>query len=118
MSDFTFDVTKEAVKQTRAALEKRKTPDAALRIGVRGGGCSGFMYHLEFCDTAPREKDLVFIFLNVEEGAQIQVYIDKKSIIYLSGAQLDWEKKLMEQGFKFNNPQVKSNCGCKESFSV
>jgi len=118
VTDYTFDITKEAVKKIKEALDRRKTPDAALRIGVRGGGCSGFTYHLEFCDSVPRDKDLIFVFLNGEGSEQIQVYIDKKSIIYLTGTQLDWEKKLMSQGFKFNNPQAKGSCGCNESFSV
>ncbi len=112
MSDKTFLATAVAVEAIKAALEKRKTPDAALRVGVKGGGCSGYMYALEFCDDDPREKDLVFEF----DG--VKIFIDKKSIIYLNGAELDFENSLLRKGFKFNNPIVKGECGCNESFSV
>lgn len=112
MNDYQFTLTPEAVERVRLALVKRNTPDAALRVGIRGGLCSGFGYVLEFCDDSPREKDLVFQFNNVK------VFIDKKSIIYLNGAELDWEKKLMSQGFKFNNPNAISSCGCDKSFDV
>ena len=107
-----FNVTSEAIKKIREALIKRNTPQSALRVGVKGGGCSGFSYVIEFCDSPPHKKDLIFNFDDV------LVYIDKKSIVYLNNTTLDWEKTLMHQGFKFNNPQVKSDCGCGESFSV
>lgn len=107
-----FTATDKAIKALKAALEKRKTPEAALRIGVKGGGCSGYMYSLEFCDQEPGEKDLTFEF----DGSRI--IIDKKSILFLNGAELDYEITMMERGFKFNNPLAKSDCGCKESFSV
>ena len=121
MSDFTFNVTREAVKQVRAALEKRKSPPgAALRIGLRGGGCSGFMYHMEFWDKPPRDKDNIFVFQNVEDDEiiEVRILIDPKSIVYLTGSELVWQKELLHWGFNINNPQVKSECGCNESFSV
>lgn len=110
---YTFTVSEKAVKAIKAALEKRDTPDAALRVGVRGGGCSGYMYVIEFSDSPAREKrDLVFEF----DG--VKVHIDKKSILYLNECELDWEETLMKRGFKFNNPLVKKNCGCDLSFEV
>jgi len=121
VSDYTFNATYEAVKQVRAALEKRNSaPGAALRIGVKGGGCSGFMYHLEFWDKAPRDRDNIFVFQNVEddEVTEIRILIDPKSLVYLDGSELVWEKELLSWGFKISNPQVKSECGCNESFSV
>jgi len=112
LDKYTFILSPEAVEQVKKALEKRGTPNAFLRVGVRGGGCSGFTYHLEYYDGEARDKDLVFEFDNVK------VVIDKKSIIYLNGSELEWEKKLMSQGFKFKNPQETGSCGCQESFSV
>jgi iron-sulfur cluster assembly protein len=112
MHDYTFTLSPKAVEKAKEGLVKRNTPESALRIGVRGGLCSGFAYHLAFCDDEPKERDLVFEF----DG--LKVYIDKKSIIYLNGTELSWENTLMTQGFKFNNPNVKSSCGCDKSFSV
>ena len=84
---------------------------------MRGGGCSGFSYVIEFDDDAPRKGDLVLEF--PEEGkSTVRVYCDKKSILYLGGSVLDWEKTLMFQGFKFKNPKEASRCGCGHSFTV
>ena len=119
-----FDLTPMAVRMLYEALHKRKTPNAALRVGIRGGGCSGFTFVLEFSDKPVRSRDLVFTF-KVErkdsdetEPGEVRVLCDKKSILYLNGSSLDWEKTLMYQGFKFVNPHEKSSCGCNESFAV
>jgi iron-sulfur cluster assembly protein len=96
----------------KSRFQKRGTPDAALRLGVRGGGCSGFNYVIEFSDDPPRERDRVFEF----DG--VRVYVDKKSLVYLAGSVLDWENTLMQQGFKFKNPQESTSCGCGHSFTV
>ena len=110
-------VSDKAVDAIRAALAKRGTPDAALRVGIKGGGCSGFSYVIEFADGPPRTGDTVLEF--VEEGkATVRVFCDKKSILYLQGSVLDWEKTLMYTGFKFKNPQEASRCGCGHSFTV
>ena len=113
----TIGVSPKAVEGVRIALKKRGTPEAALRVGVRGGGCSGFSYVIEFSDDPPRSGDTVLEFS--EEGAStVRVYCDKKSILYLGGSVLDYEKTLMYQGFKFRNPQETSKCGCGHSFTV
>ncbi|MBM4356756.1 MAG: iron-sulfur cluster assembly accessory protein [Deltaproteobacteria bacterium] len=110
-------VSPEAARKIKEALAKRKTPNASLRVGVRGGGCSGFSYVLEFADAAPREgRDLVYT-VPVDDG-EVRVICDKKSILYLAGSTLEWEKTLKWQGFKFTNPKAESACGCKESFSI
>ncbi|MEO8797531.1 MAG: iron-sulfur cluster assembly accessory protein [Polyangiaceae bacterium] len=96
----------------RKQLDQRGTPDACLRVGIRGGGCSGFSYVIEFHDGDPRPKDRVF----VRDG--VRVVVDPKSLVYLSGTILDWEQTLMRQGFKFVNPNEKSSCGCGHSFTV
>src|SRR5262245_7157104 len=86
----TIAVSPAAVDAMRKQLEKRGTPDAAIRVGIRGGGCSGFSYAIEFDDNAPRSGDLVLEF--DEEGkSKVRVFCDKKSVIYLGGSVLDWE---------------------------
>ncbi|UQA62369.1 HesB/IscA family protein [Polyangium aurulentum] len=113
----TLSVSQAAVDAIRANLAKRGTPEAAIRVGIRGGGCSGFSYVIEFDDKPPRSGDLVLEF--AEEGkSTARVYCDKKSLLYLAGSVLDWEKTLMFQGFKFKNPQEASRCGCGHSFTV
>ena len=104
-------LTPKAVEMARKALERRGTPDAFLRLGVRGGGCSGVSYAIEFSDKK-RLKDHVFDF----DG--VRVLVDPKSLVYLRGSVLDYEIKLMEHGFKFRNPNIKASCGCGESFGV
>lgn len=114
MEEKTFQVFVSvlALEQIKKQLAKRGTPDSSLRLGVRGSGCSGFSYVLQYEDAEPKERDLVF------QINDLRVIVDKKSIIYLNGCTLDWEKTLMKQGFKFVNPNEKSSCGCGESFSV
>lgn len=106
------NVSEVAVQEIKRQLEKRGTPNASFRIGIKGGGCSGFSYHLAFEDDSPREKDLVFNF----DG--LQVIVDKKSLVYLNGTTLEWEDTLVRKGFLFKNPNVKTSCGCGSSFSV
>ena len=119
-----FTLSPLAVRKLFENLRKRGTPEAALRVGVRGGGCSGFAYVLEFADKPPRSRDLVFTFeverleSDDEDPGTVRVLCDKKSILYLNGSILDWDKTLMWQGFKFKNPHEKSSCGCNESFAV
>lgn len=104
-------VTPKAAVKAREALVKRGTPDAMLRLGVRGGGCSGFSYVIEFADeTTPRDQ--VFEF----DG--LKVVVDPKSLVFLNGSTLDYETRLMSHGFKFINPNESAGCGCGESFSV
>lgn len=105
-------VTPKAVKMAKARFVKRGTPEAALRLGVRGGGCSGFNYVVEVHDGPPRARDTELDF----DG--LRVVVDKKSLVYLAGSVLDWEQTLMQQGFKFLNPQEASACGCGHSFTV
>jgi iron-sulfur cluster assembly protein len=105
-------ITAEAVKYAKKRLAARGTPDAAVRFGVRGGGCSGFNYVIEFSDDPPRVKDTVC------ELDGVKFYVDKKSLIYLAGSTLDYEHTLMFQGFRFRNPQEATRCGCGHSFTV
>jgi iron-sulfur cluster assembly protein len=104
-------LTNKAIEMAKAALVKRGTPGASLRLGVRGGGCSGVSYAIEFSDKV-RDRDHKFDF----DG--LQVVVDPKSLVYLRGAVLDYEIKLMQHGFRFVNPNEKSSCGCGESFQI
>lgn len=104
-------LTRKAIAMAKEALRKRGTPEAALRIGVRGGGCSGVSYAIEFSDKV-RAKDNVFEF----DG--LRVLVDPKSLVYLRGSVLDYEVQLMQHGFKFQNPNEKGSCGCGESFNI
>ena len=108
----TVTITDGAVEYAKKRLAQRGTPDAAVRLGVRGGGCSGFSYVIEFADDPPKERDLVFT------AGGVRFYVDKKSFVYLAGSALDYEKTLVFQGFKFKNPQEASRCGCGHSFTV
>src|SRR5690606_36340494 len=105
-------ITSGAADYAREKLAKRGTADAAIRLGIKGGGCSGFSYVIEFSDDPPRERDRLL------EVDGVRFYVDKKSMIYLAGSMLDYERTLMFQGFKFKNPQEATKCGCGHSFTV
>lgn len=90
--------------------EKRATPEKWLRLGIRGGGCSGFMYAMDFVD-APQDKDRTFTFEDVK------VCVDIKSYLFLAQTTLDFEQTLMRTGFVFKNPDAAKTCSCGESFS-
>lgn len=105
-------VSREAAEY---ALKKRVEigqPQAALRIGVKGGGCAGLTYVTDFTDDAPRARDLVYEFFG------LPVYVDTKSLEYIEGSVLDFQNTLMYRGFKFKNPLEDSTCGCGHTFSI
>jgi iron-sulfur cluster assembly protein len=113
----TLSVSPQAVDAIARQMKKRGTPEASLRLGIRGGGCSGFSYVIEFHDGPPHGRDRVLDHL-ASDGTAVRVVVDPKSLIYLNGTLLEWEQTLMRQGFKFVNPNEKSGCGCGSSFSV
>jgi len=112
-----IEISQAAVDAIGQQIAKRGRPDTALRVGIRGGGCSGFSYVIEFHDGAPNARDVVYD-KTASDGTSVRIVVDKKSLLYLNGSMLDWEKTLMRQGFKFVNPNEKSNCGCGTSFTV
>lgn len=112
-----LSITQAAVDAVETQIAKRNVPGTALRVGIRGGGCSGFSYVVEFHDGEPRPRDVVYD-LTSTSGNAVRIIVDKKSLIYLNGSTFDWEKTLMRQGFKFVNPNEKSSCGCGTSFQV
>ena len=100
-----------AAERIQKLLSGRGTPEAGLRIRVRGGGCTGLTYDMEFADEA-RDKDRVF------EDHKVKIFVDPKSYIFLIGTVLTYSSGLLESGFKLENPNAKKSCGCGDSFSV
>jgi len=103
-------LSERAAKHVSNFLSKRGK-GVGVRLGVRTSGCSGMAYKLEFADDA-LEDDLVF------ESHGLKVFVDPKSLSYLDGTELDFVREGLNEGFKFNNPNVKNECGCGESFNV
>lgn len=103
-------ITERAAKHVSAFLTKRGK-GLGVRLGVRTSGCSGMAYKLEFVDAVSAE-DLVF------ESNGVKVVVDPKSLPYLDGTELDYAREGLNEGFRFNNPNVKNECGCGESFNV
>lgn len=104
-------IAESAAERIRKLLAERGTPAAGLRIRVRGGGCTGLQYDMEFAEEA-KEKDRVF------ENFGVKIFVDPKSYIFLIGTELTYTQGLLESGFKLENPNVKKACGCGESFTV
>lgn len=94
-----------------SAFMVRRGKGIGLRLGVRTSGCSGMAYVLEFVDEL-HPDDQVF------EDKGVKVIIDGKSLVYLAGTELDFVKEGLNEGFRFNNPNVQNECGCGESFNV
>lgn len=105
-----IEVTPEALDELRRLQAEAPEAVDGIRLGVKGGGCSGFSYLLEF--SARRDSDRV---LDIEG---VRFLMDPKSAIYLKGIVLDYKKGLKGRGFVFQNPNASSTCGCGESFSV
>lgn len=105
----TLTITEAAAREIERQRTKRGTPDAAIRVGLRGGGCTGFSYVFDWDDKPAREKDLVF------EQHGVTVRVDHRSFKLLAGTTLDFETSIMGYGFKFVNPNAKGTCGCGES---
>ena len=105
-------LTERARKEVKRIIAEQKLPpQTALRVGVKGGGCSGFSYTLGFDDQIAETDQL-------DDVDGVRVVCDPKSFLYLSGTEVDFEESLMGRGFKFGNPNASKTCGCGESFSV
>jgi len=104
-------LTETAVSKVKEILETQEPKPTGLRISVVGGGCSGFSYSMAFENT-PGMLDKTYNF----DG--LKIFIDQASMLYLDGAEVDYVETLEGSGFKFNNPNVKSTCGCGSSFSA
>jgi len=95
----------------RLIREKNESDNAFIRVGVKGGGCSGLMYELDF-DREMKDDDKLF------EDNGVKIVVDKKSYLYLIGTELDFSGGLNGKGFTFINPNANRTCGCGESFSI
>ena len=105
-------ITPRATQEVKRIISEQKLPETtALRVGVKGGGCSGFSYTLGFDDQISEVDQITEV-----EG--VRVVCDPKSFLYLNGTQIDFEDNLMGRGFKFGNPNAAKSCGCGESFAV
>lgn len=101
----------EAAAQHVGNFLAKRGKGIGIRLGVKTSGCSGMAYKLEFADAAEPE-DVVF------ESRGLKVLVDPKSLPYIDGTELDYAREGLNEGFKFNNPNVKDQCGCGESFQV
>lgn len=108
-----FTITEKASTRIKELMseDSKVTPEYFLRVGVKGGGCSGLSYELGF-DNKEEEGDNIF------ETSNVKVHIDKKSYLYLFGTELDFSDGLNGKGFQFINPNASRTCGCGESFAI
>jgi iron-sulfur cluster assembly protein len=106
-----MNMTDTAVSKVKEILQAQEPMPAGLRISVVGGGCSGFSYSMAF-ESAAGMLDKTYDF------SGLKVFVDQASLLYLDGAEVDYVETLEGSGFKFNNPNVKSTCGCGSSFSA
>ncbi len=105
-------MTEAAIKRVVELKKKRQTPQAVLRVGVRGGGCSGLSYFMDFVET-PEDRDKLFEF-----DPDITLAVDRKSYLFLNGTEIDFQRSMMKTGFQFVNPLAGRSCSCGESFTL
>ncbi len=104
-------LTENAAQKLNDIFDSKEDKPLGIRAGVRGGGCSGFSYYLDFVlEKDEKDREL--------ESGGIAIYVDPKSFLYLMGTEIDYVDGLSGKGFKFINPNAKRTCGCGESFSV
>jgi iron-sulfur cluster assembly accessory protein len=104
-------LTDKAVEMVKDAMQREGLAGYGIRVGVMGGGCSGFQYSMDFEENA-KDGDVTL------EQAGIKLYVDSMSSMYLQGVTIDYVQGLQGAGFKFNNPNAKNTCGCGSSFST
>lgn len=105
-------LTEKAATEVRRAMDEQNRDGVMLRIGVKGGGCSGFQYALDFDDKVDEEADM-----KIEQHG-VTVVVDKKCLLYLEGTTLDYFESIEKRGFTFDNPNVTKSCGCGSSFQA
>ncbi len=107
-----ISLTEAAAQEVKRLIDKEQKSNLGLRIGVKGGGCSGLSYVLALDEATPKQYDTVF------EQDGVKVLIDAKSHLYLDGTTIDYKTNLMGGGFEFSNPNAKKSCGCGSSFTA
>ena len=105
-------LTPVAAEQVKQLITKEQKPNLGLRVGVKGGGCSGMTYVVALDEVTPKQYDQVF------EQDGVKILIDAKSHLYLDGMTIDYKNSLMGGGFEFSNPNAKKSCGCGTSFTA
>ena len=107
-------LSESAAKEIKSIIKEQGLPEdkTRLRVGVKGGGCSGFSYMLDLVEDAPGEMD------EQMESNGVQILCDMKSYLYLNGAEIDFRDEVMGRGFVFKNPNATSSCGCGHSFQA
>ena len=105
-------LTPTALEEVKKLMSGEQKPNVALRVGVKGGGCSGFSYQMGLDEAVPKQFDQVL------EQDGIKIIIDAKSHLLLDGTTIDYKKTMMGGGFEFQNPLAKKSCGCGHSFSA
>ena len=109
----TLEITEKASKEFRHVVAQKGLPDTtAMRLSVKGGGCSGFEYQIDIEVNEPDEFDIVSV------QHDVRVVIDRKSEFYMAGTTIDFNDTLMDRGFTFKNPMASGTCGCGSSFSI
>jgi len=107
-----INISATAAQQIRSLMTKQGIDEGGLRVGVKGGGCSGLSYTFSW-EKQARVGDEIF------EGPQgAKLFVDKKSLLYLNGTVLDYDTNMLSKGFVFNNPNAKTTCGCGSSFGA
>jgi iron-sulfur cluster assembly protein len=107
-----IEITETAARKIRSLMAKQGISEGGLRVGVKGGGCSGLSYTFSW-EREPRLGDEVF------EGADgAKIFVDRKSYLFLKGTTLDYDTAMLSKGFVFNNPNAKQTCGCGSSFGA
>lgn len=105
-----ISLTYKAAERMKSSLESRGK-GLGIRISVKTSGCSGYAYVMEFVDVYPND-DIMY------ELQGVKLFVNRKDEVYLNGMEVDWVKEGLNEGFKFNNPNVTAECGCGESFSI
>jgi iron-sulfur cluster assembly protein len=109
-----INLSETAANEIKSIITAQSMPaeKTSLRVGVRGGGCSGFSYSLDLVEDEPAESDEVL------ESHGVKILCDMKSYLYLNGVEIDFKDEVMGRGFVFKNPNASSTCGCGSSFSA
>ena len=107
-----ISLTSNAATEIRRIMKESSLSDnVPIRLGIKGGGCAGFTYYFDFEQKEPDKFDRNF------ESQEINIIVDRKSLLYIDGTEIDFNTSLMERGFKFNNPKANAACGCGTSFT-
>lgn len=105
-------LTPAAAQEVKRLMEKEQKPNLGLRVGVKGGGCSGLSYLMTIDEATPKQYDSVF------EQDGVKILVDAKSHLYLDGTTIDYKNGMVGGGFEFQNPLAKKSCGCGTSFTT